>query len=321
MKNLKIRIYYKKMLTFLLNFIFRILQPLGIHICRNHFYDPIPDTSKLDNNIWNQPREILGIDFNVEHHEFIIDEIIPKYINECNFSILVPNVKHEYHFGNKFFESVDAEILHCIVRHYKPKQIIEIGSGYSTFITAKAKLLNKEKDNIESKLISIEPYPNETIKKGFPGLDIMIEKPIQEVELSLFENLNANDILFIDSSHVIKIGNDVIFEYSEILPRLKSGVLIQIHDIFLPDDYPKQWVVNEHKFWTEQYLLQSFLTYNSEFEIIWASSFYSLKYKDILEKAIPSWKNSHSKLPEIHQGTLSRDGENVWPVSLWMRRK
>jgi len=149
----------------------------------------------------------------------------------------------------------------------------------------------------------------------------MIEKPVQEVELSLFENLNANDILFIDSSHVVKIGNDVIFEYSEILPRLKSGVLIQIHDIFLPDDYPKQWVVNEHKFWAEQYLLQSFLTYNSEFEIIWTSSFYSLKYKDKLEKAIPSWKNSHSKLPQIHQGTLSRDGENVWPVSLWMRRK
>jgi hypothetical protein len=180
--------------------------------------------------------------------------------------------------------------------------------------------MNEELDSAPTELICIEPYPNETMIDGFPGLTKLIREPLQDLELSLFLELDRNDILFIDSSHVVKIGGDVVYEYLDILPRLRLGVVVHIHDIFLPDEYPKQWVLGEHKFWTEQYLLQAFLAFNSCFEVIWASSFMSSSDKERLERAIPSWKNSYTRLPRHLRNTLTRDGQNVWPVSFWIQR-
>jgi predicted O-methyltransferase YrrM len=309
------------MLTPGMRILFRALQPLGLHITRNHFYQPIPDTRQLKADLWTRHSEVVGIDMNLPQQIALLEGVFPQYIKECQFTAAESPSPHAFHFGNDFFESVDAEILHSMVRHFKPKRILEIGSGHSTLVSARAALMNRDTDGSPAELVCVEPYPNEKLLNGLPGLSRLIRQPLQEVDLALFESLESNDILFIDSSHVVKIGSDVLYEYLEILPRLRPGVLVHIHDIFIPDEYPKQWVLHDHVFWSEQYLLQAFLAFNTSFEVLWAGSFMSRNEPQRLERAIPSWKDSHRRMaPRFRRETPSRDGINVWPVSFWIRR-
>ena len=189
-----------------------------------------------------------------------------------------------------------------MIRHFKPKKIIEIGSGYSTLLSAKA-ILKNEAEGDKCYLKAIEPYPNEIIKKGFPGLGKLIIDEAQNIPLSEFKELKENDIIFIDSSHVLKLGSDVKYEYLEILPSLEKGVIAHVHDIFLPKEYPREWVFSKHRFWNEQYLLQAFLTFNTNFEILWASQYMHLKNPEKLEMAFNSYKR-----------------EKTSPGSFWIRK-
>ena len=146
--------------------------------------------------------------------------------------------------------------------------IIEVGSGFSSLLAAEAIARNDS-----SALICIEPFPPEFLRKGFPGLHSLIEKKVQDIDLEFFSQLDSGDILFIDSSHTVKIGGDVNYLFLEVLPRLKPGVIVHVHDIFFPFDYRRDWVMDEFRFWTEQYLLQAFLTFNSEFEVLMANRY------------------------------------------------
>lgn len=309
-----------RLLSPLMRMLFRLLQPFGLHLVRNHFYEPIPDTRTLKSSYWENRSEMVGIAMNQEKQLDFARAVVPKFLDECRFPVRPTAIAHEFHLGNEFFEAMDAEILHCFIRHLKPSTIIEIGSGYSTMISARAALMNKEKDGVDTEVICIEPNPREQIRKGYPGLTKLYSQRVEEMDMGIFQSLRENDILFIDSSHVVKLGNDVLFEYLEVLPRLNPGVLIHVHDIFLPLPYPKQWVLDECKFWTEQYLLQAFLAFNQDFEVAWASSHMSICFKEEMERAFPSWQGSYTRLPESLKATLTRDRKNVWPVSFWMQR-
>jgi hypothetical protein len=190
-----------------------------------------------------------------------------------------------------------------MVRYFKPKRVFEIGSGNSTYLSAQALLKNKDEDNHKNELIAIEPYPNDVLKTGFPGLSKLISEKIQNTPTSEFSKLEEKDILFVDSSHVLKIGSDVQYEILEILPRLNEGVIVHIHDTFLPAEYPKNWVLEDFRFLNEQYLLQAFLAFNKSFEVQWAWSYMHLHHPDKLEAAF---------------STYSRDKR--WPGSFWMRK-
>jgi predicted O-methyltransferase YrrM len=207
-----------------------------------------------------------------------------------------------FHFGQTLFCSVDAELLYCMIRHFKPRNMIEIGSGMSTLLAAEAIQKNEMEGN-PCRLIAIEPHPKEFLRRGFPGFAELLETKVQSLPLARFSALEANDIVFIDSSHVVKIGGDVVYEYLEILPRLKPGVIIHCHDIFLPAEYPKEWVLNDHRFWTEQYLLQAFLAFNGSYEVLMAGSFLHMHHSLKLKAAFASY-----------------DPATTWPGSFWMRR-
>ena len=286
--------------------IFLIFQELGIHVLANHFYSPVPDTRKLKDNLWLESSKLIGININEQEQLALLSLFETKFKIECakfptNKS---GNLRPEYYSENMFFGSVDGEILYSMIRHFKPSRIIEIGSGYSTFLAAQAILKNKEENNsYNCMLIAIEPYPNEILKRGFPGLSELVIKNVQDVPLSEFQKLKADDILFIDSTHVLKIGSDVKYEFLEILPILEKGVIIHFHDIFLPAEYPKNWVLDDHIFWNEQYLLQAFLIFNNNFKILWCANYMHLRYPDKLEIAFSSY---------------SKDKQR--PVSFWMRR-
>jgi len=276
--------------------IFLFCQRLGYHITPNHFYFPIPDTSKLKDYLWLRHSELIGINMKDKKQLELLSVFTSKFKKEYDlFSKKKTSKRYEYYLDNEFFPCVDGEILYCIIRYFKPKKIFEIGSGFSTYLSAKAILKNREEDDsYDCKLVAIEPFPNETIKAGFPGLSKLIIKKVQDVPLSYFKKLESNDILFIDSSHVLKIGSDVQYEYLKILPRLNKGVIIHFHDIFLPAEYPKEWILREYRFWNEQYFLQTFLTFNYAFEVLWAVNYMNSKYPDKLEKAFNSYKKNIS---------------------------
>src|SRR5438034_9271638 len=158
-------------------------------------------------------------------------------------------------------------------------------------------------------LICVEPFPSDFLSKGFPGLKSLVIKVVQEIDLDFFSQLQSGDVLFIDSSHTVKIGGDVNYLFLEVLPRLKPGVIVHVHDIFLPFDYPRDWVVDDFRFWAEQYMLQSFLTFNSEFEVLMANSYLNHYHEEELKTVFPD-------LPSYRGGSFwIRRKPNVAPVT------
>ena len=285
------------------NRFFPLWERLGIHITPVHFYEPIPNTALLKNDLWKKKLELVGINFN-EKSQVELLSVFSKFKEEYDkFPLTKTSIANKYFVNNEQFESVDSEVLYCMIRHFKPKRVLEIGSGYSTLVSAQAMQKNREDNAYKGKLIAVEPYPPTFLKTGVPGLTKLVQKRVQDLPISDFEILGKADILFIDSSHVMKIGSDVQYLFFEVLPRLKRGVVIHFHDIFLPVEYPKELIMKKHMFWTEQYALQAFLLFNTSFKILWAGSYMHLKHPDLLEK---------------HFSSYNRDER--WPGSFWVQK-
>jgi predicted O-methyltransferase YrrM len=285
---------------------FPIWQKLGLHVTRVNYLDPIPDTRTLGEDLWDRCEEPGGIDFREKKQVELLSLFVEKYKMEYDripFNKGQTRNPGEYYIDNGSFASVDGEVLYCMVRHFRPKKIIEIGAGNSTLLMAQALGRNAEEYGQGCEFVSIDPYPDEVLERGIPNLTSLITKKAQDIELSMFDKLEEDDILFIDSSHVLKIGSDVQYIYLKILPRLKAGVTVHIHDIFLPADYPKNFVFKERWFWTEQYLLQAFLVFNEHFEVLWAASYMHLKNSPMLEEAFNSYRR-----------------DKYWPGSFWIRK-
>lgn len=263
---------------------FRFWEGRGIHITPVHYYSPIPDTRTLGPELWEKPSELFGIDLDVPGQLKLLTEEFPKYRDEyLKFAAKPTSVPYEFHLNNGIFDGTDALALYCMVRHFKPRRIIEVGSGYSSRVSARAALLNGE-----TNLTCIEPYPSEVLKRGFPGLGSLITEDVQRVGFDFFAQLKAGDFLFIDSAHVIRTGGDVQYLYLEVLPRIAPGVTVHIHDIFFPFNYPRTWLLDEVRFWNEQYLLQAFLAFNPEFEVLLSNSYLGTYHEDVLRDVFPN---------------------------------
>jgi hypothetical protein len=286
----------KRILYLIVKKTFSLWEMIGLHVTPNHYYETIPDVSTLSNKLWQQHSKLIGIDMNEQAQINFLSECDLKYKEEFDkFSENKVTCPYQYFINNGYFEAIDGEILYCMIRHFKPTKMIEIGSGYSTYMSAQAIIKNKIDYGHETELVAIEPYPNKVINNGFPGLSHLIRKKLQDVPLSDFTSLEENDILFIDSSHVLKIGSDVQYEYLDILPRLKKGVIVHIHDIFLPEEYPRDWIFNNHIFWNEQYLLQAFMAFNENFKVLWAGNYMCLKNTDQVKSTFNSYKENETK--------------------------
>ena len=203
------------------------------------------------------------------------------------------------------FSALDAAVYYATVRTIKPKRIIEIGSGYSTQIAC----LALQKNRMESdagEMTCIEPYPPPWLHGSGMAIEILAQG-VETVDLDRFRNLKAGDILFIDSSHTVKFASDVLKEFLEILPELEPGVVVHVHDIFFPADYPPDWLRIERRAWNEQYLLEAFLAFNTGFEILVANH--------LLGVEDPGAFAALMDLPKDRCDFLYRTG------SFWMRRK
>ena len=253
-----------------------------------HFYSPVVNPHDLldrETEIWPDNPQILGIDFNDEYHKKVLQEYFPKYISQYDFVETAGETTSDsqYYTQNSQFSWLDSRALFVLLNQWKPKKMIEVGSGFSSLLTADVnhKLLDNAID-----FKCIEPYPREFLKKEIKGLNDVIVEKVQYVDKSIYTDLNAGDILFIDSSHVAKTGSDVNFLFFEVLPILKKGVIIHIHDIFFPHDYLKEWVLEENRSWNEQYLLRALLMYSDTFKVIFGNSYAQYKYPELVVDAL-----------------------------------
>jgi hypothetical protein len=263
---------------------FCFYQEQGFHLTPVHFYQPIPDTRTLTDDLWTKKSSMIGVDWNTDVQLHLLKKVFPFFQEEYNHFPTAPMPEpYVFHLNNGRFDGTDALVLYCMVRHFQSNLIIEVGSGFSTLVSAQA-----ARKNVHTKLMCIEPYPSDTLAEGFPGLTSLIPKKVQDVDLALFEELSSGDILFIDSSHVVKIGGDVNYLFLEVIPRLKPGVIVHVHDIFFPKEYRQDWVMEEFRFWSEQYLLQAFLSFNSAYEILLCNSYLSHKYRVELQATFPN---------------------------------
>ena len=269
-------------------------QKHGFHVTPVHFYEPIPDTQSLPETLWTQPSELVGINMNDSAQLDLLRNQFTKFRGQYE------GVPAEPPPGRLWpFSGTDVLVAYCMVRHFKPRLVIEVGSGFSTVVLGQAAAENKN-----SALICIDPYPNDFLRKDnkVAALQLLMETKVEDVDVEFFSQLESGDILFIDSSHTVKTGGDVNYLFLEIMPRLKPGVIVHVHDIFFPFEYRRDWMLEEFRFWTEQYLLQAFLIFNSEFKVLMANSYLNQYYLPDLKAVFPN---------------LSR-----WiGGSFWMRRK
>lgn len=245
----------------------KVFLKIGVFPIRNHYYEPQFIYSK---NFDTQKKRNLAIHFNIPGQLNRLQDF-QKYSGELD----------QLYTHNPSFGAGDAELYYLMIRNCKPKHIIEIGSGYSTLLALEAIKKNKA-DGFTTALTCIEPYEKDWLEKIVEIT--LIRKPVEQIPVEFFHSLQENDILFIDSSHIIRPENDVLFEYLELLPALHKGVLIHIHDIFSPRHYRKEWLSELYRFWNEQYLLEAFLYYNEAFQIMFSLNYLKNDHFDVLKR-------------------------------------
>lgn len=241
-----------------------VLKKIGVFPIRNHYYEPLFKFSDDDKKLLIN-RKLPGIKFNVDDQLHFLENFI--YKDELlEMDLNNPKNSIDFRFNNGSYESGDVEALYQFIRYTKPKKIIEIGSGNSTKIASSAVKKNKEIDGITTKHICVEPFE-------MPWLDSyenvnVIRKDIQSVDFDWSRELQENDLLFVDSTHMIKPNGDVLDIYLKIFPLIKKGVNIHIHDIFSPNDYLEEWLIDDVRFWNEQYLVEAILSNSNSFEVL-----------------------------------------------------
>lgn len=189
---------------------FRFWQWLGIHVVPNHYYHPVPDTSKLDDRLWSRPFSMKGIEMNDDRQVAFLKNVCLEYKNEYDrFGLDEPADGFAYYTRNKRFGAADGDVLYSMVRHLRPSRVIEVGFGWSTYLTAPAVSVNHREKHQKGELIAIDPYPKPWLKDGSVEISEVIEKPVQHVDLSLFTTLQENDILFLDPTHAFLAFNDI----------------------------------------------------------------------------------------------------------------
>jgi len=265
-----------------------------------HFYSPIVDTTAIAPDFRRRsaeppPLSLPGITIDLESQIELWYRMLP-FLREIPFPD-APADGFRYHFDNTNFAYGDGSILYAVLRLFKPDRLIEIGSGYSSACSL---------DTIERylggqvKVTLIEPFT--ALLRDVLGAETMHnielhEARVQDVDLNVYTELDRGDVLFIDSTHLMKTGSDVCHELFSILPRLASGVLIHFHDIFWPFEYGEEWVLNENRSWNEIYGIHAFLMYNNAFEILFFNDYFRRFRTDLIANTYPKFlKNTGGSL-------------------------
>lgn len=242
-----------------------VAERAGFHVFPRRFDSPLPITEEIDRKALERPRALPGIDLRLAEARRQLGEL-GKFTGELD---AVPDQSGpgvDCWLHNDTFEDFDAAILYCLLRHLEPRRYIEVGCGFSSFFSSRALQRNRA-ENSPCEATYIDPEPRLPLDIEKLGGEL-IRSPVQQVKPALFQTLSDGDVLFIDTSHVLKVQSDVVFELTEILPTLPAGVWIHIHDVFTPYDYLPRYVFGNWRLsWNEQYAMECLLSDGSHFRV------------------------------------------------------
>jgi hypothetical protein len=279
----------------------RVARPLGVDLELRQWYSPIPQMENIDPGYWDRPSPMPGVaPFDIEAMFGLVEGELAPSIAEFTPPREWPGRQNEYFVDNGLYQGGDADLLYALVRHHRPKRIIELGAGFSTLVTAMACARNAD-DGSPAHFVSYDPYAVPPPAGQVRGLDALQAKRAEELGPTDVEPLEAGDIFFIDSSHTVRAGGDTTHLFGELVPLLAPGVLVHVHDIYLPYPYPRAWIERFSWYWAENDLLKSFLAFNDRFEVIWAGHAVHRADSARLARAIPNYR------------------AGVPPMSFWMR--
>ncbi len=253
-----------------------------------HPASPIPDLEEVEKRAASIYRtgvsEIPGVDLNTDAQLALLDSLGAYRGEMPHWERATEGCR--YTFDNYFFTGTDAILLYSLLRHYRPRRVVEVGSGFSSAVMLDTREAFPE---IGTEFTFIEPNParlHSLLKEDDRRRCTIIEKPLQDVGLSPFVDLRENDMVFVDTSHQMKVGSEVLYLLFEILPRLKPGVLVHFHDVFWPFEYPREWI-EVGRSWNESYGLRAFLQYNDSFEVAFWASYLGNVHRAAMKQKMP----------------------------------
>jgi hypothetical protein len=251
----------------------------------------------LPADFWTSRSSLVGLTLNTDEALSWAETKLVEYFQELRSFLPInkeDNPDSRLYLVNGTYMAVDAHMYYALIRHLRPKRIIEVGAGFSTLFAYEA--LKRGNSFDHTQLHVVEPYPEAIIKEGLESIAKVRREFVQDVQPAFFDQLEAGDILFIDSTHVVKEGNDVLYLYLEVLPRLKPGVYVHVHDINLPEPYPSCYL-DYGWFWNEQYLLQAYLINNSRVKILWPGNYLMCVEPKRMLKLFPDIKDMRAVYP------------------------
>lgn len=260
----------------------KALERAGAFPIRRHYHEPAFADADLP-ELGDRERPLGGVDLRWDHQLTLLESF--DFSPELEQLPITDPGNLTFYYNNDSFGSGDAEIWYSVIRFLKPARIVEVGCGMSTLLAREALRRNAaESPPSACRHICIEPFEAPWLE----GLGVeVLRTPVERTDGSAFEDLGPGDILFIDSSHVIRPGGDVLHLVLEVLPRLRPGVVVHVHDIFTPRDYKSTWIREKKRFWNEQYLLEAFLTLNPEFQVMLAVNLLAHRAPDLLARRAP----------------------------------
>jgi hypothetical protein len=294
---------------------------LGVYVLPAHYYVSEPNIVELEQTVdlWAKPSAMSGVDVDLDEQIDNLRRVCAPYQPEFSGN---PYYRHAVNqpFGSgrsRTFGFVEAQVLHAVVRHYKPARLIEIGSGVPTYCTYQAMAMNQRETGVDGRITCIEPYPIDMVKEIAATSDTveLIARPIQEVPRDIFTQLRPNDVVSIDSCHVVRSGSEVNYIVLEILPIIPKGVLVQIHDIYLPYDYDRD-VLRNFIHPNETALVAAFLACNPRYKILFALSMLHYERRREMQSVLPEYR-PESDWRGMRRGAYQQ-GKH-FPSSLWLQ--
>jgi hypothetical protein len=273
---------------------------LGYDVLLRHYYSPVPDVRALPESVWNRQSPLDGVALDLDQQLEFLETRLGQFVPEFSPPLQGSPKQQEFFLDNGRYGRVDAEILFAMVRQFEPKLIIELGSGRSTQVI-QAALAGNQSRGISARHWVIDPFPSELIQANSGSAEIE-ERSVTDLSGNRFAALSQGDILFVDTTHTVKMASDVNFLVLDVLPSLAPGVVVHFHDIFLPWEYPRAWLEKLRRFWAEQYLLQAFLAFNGSFEVLLAAHAIARQHPERLRRVVPTFATG------------------VEPAAFWIRR-
>lgn len=243
-----------------------VARSLNYDIVWRTFYNGVPHLDEIPANVWTRRSSMSGVVLDRERSRLAVEELIRIVLDDGFSPPPMTEQRGTYFTENGGFGLRDAAVLWGMLRRIKPRQVIEIGSGYSTMVIAAA-LGTNDLEGKPARHVVIDPFPQDDLIGGIARPFELLTQSVTDVQIPQFEELGANDVLFVDTTHTVKVGGDVTFLMLDVLPALRAGVHVHFHDIFLPYEYPRRFFELGYN-WAEQYVLQAFLQFNTEFEVL-----------------------------------------------------